>query len=318
MLTPHDILVDLIIESTSATTTKLSVSPLQQIGAFIQKFNYIYDNKLLKSFYSHKIPDNFHIPDGIIRNASKQISITVECKTGASDEDRFLEQLEFFSENQSFRKIFIKADEQNEILVVCLENIAEQIANTVKKQNLSSNIIVWSVDMETYTSGKFPAQIGTNLDDIYCIKKVCGKHLDASLNEGLDVGIPANPPTNHFLTERSGPMQVLVAEVATRLQSHVIESELDVGFFIAHMEDVYVSDRKLLEATRRAFVMIPKLGTMTENNKTILLNKKLKPEEITRRAEEIRNMDDDEFSKDYNLFKKQTRQMSMQEWMNNE
>jgi hypothetical protein len=306
-LDDHEQLVHVIIELFESTSPKIRASPLAQNG-ILRQFGYKFDTKIFKTEYK-KIyhTDNFHQPDGIIRNIPKRISITCECKSGVSDEARILEQLRFFSEDPTFEKVFLEADEQNEILIVCLEDVAEATVNIVRELKINTNIVVWSVDMEPDVS-RFLSQESPSQDERYLVKKTYGNHLDDLLDEEMESGIFVKPPTSHFLTDPYMPMPPLVAEMAERILDNVhTTAELDVDDFIANMRDVFIPNKKILKAISYVFDLIPKLGTITDDGKTILLRKlnARAIKEIQGRTEKIRKMSDSDLFSEVESHKKQ-------------
>jgi hypothetical protein len=315
LLDVHDELQHVIIELFTATWPRIKGAPVPKYGQLLHEFDYRYDFEVFKEEYDSIFrTDDFNVPDGIIRNASLNISITCECKTGVSDKDRFLKQLDFFSEDQSFKKVFQLTNQKNEILVVCLAEIALETVNLIKKLNLNTKIVVWSVDMEPNVSA-FPSQKKSTQDDTYFIRQIYGKHLDKRLNKKLETGISVPPPSNQFLTNQNTPMPQLVGEMAGRLLSNSGSPEdLDVDDFIANQKDAIIEDKKILKAIIYAFTLISKLGSITDDNKTIHLRKRLNHRqiiEILSRIEEIKKWDANRLNAEVKGLKKQTKQATM-------
>lgn len=314
-LTPHEVLTDTIIELCLSTSPKVRASAIPQNGLFLQKFDFQFDYKVFKEEYDNIFCEKCRVPDGVLQNKLKRRSITFECKSDVKYEDRFLKQLRFFSENKAFKKVF-KIGKLNEILVVCLEDISTSTINAAKKLNIDTNIVIWSVDMETYASNKFFTKQIVKRDDKFCIKKIYGEHSDTYLDAELAKGILVNPPANHFLTDNNVRTSELVAEVAERIRSVInIVEELDLQDFVKNMNDVFVSTKRIREAIILANNKIPELGQMTADGKKLIFPKKANHQKIQARIEEVKKMDKATLMRLQERLKKISKQATMYDYV---
>jgi hypothetical protein len=281
MLHPHDLLVNIIIALTSSISD--SGSPVGVNGILKKELGYQFLFSKFKEEYDVIFGDNFHPPDGFIRNTSKRISITVECKSYVDETNTALEnQLKFYSEDEKFKKTFISENEKNEILIFCLEEELDKVVGIVKTLNLKTNLIVWSAKKTE--------------NDYFLVEKKYGNHTDKELNKRMEEGIKVLPPSTIFLVSPNIPIQRLTAEIGKRLLVAIGESselKLKVDEFISKQGDITITDKKIKNAIGHLFRLVPEFGRLDSD--IIIFKKNPRIDVIRDKIETIYNLKKEEF-----------------------
>ena len=281
-LHPHDLLVNIV----AALTMPVSIpeSPIGINGILKKDLNYEFQLKKFEDEYNTIFGNNFHPPDGFLKNTSKNISITVECKSFVDEEDINLEtQLKFYSENKKFKEIFIEENEKNEILIVCFEEYFKKVLEIVKKNlELKTNIVVWAVRK--------------TLEDNFFVYKKYGNHIDDELNRKMAVGVEVSPPTGLLLISPHISSPRLTAEIGKRLLINIaLYSEIDIEEFITNQWSILVPSRRIKDAIRYLLILVPEFGKFNEDRSKIIFKKNPKINKIREKIEFISTLKKDQF-----------------------
>jgi hypothetical protein len=249
-LHPHDLLLNIVVSLTSSTST--SGSPLGENGVLKKDLDYIFELEKFEEEYFTIFGRNFNPPDGFLRNTIKNISITVECKSDLNEEESNLEdQLEFYSNSEKFKEVFILEEETNEILIVCNENCFDSVIKILEKTKKSTNVIVWVAE-------KTP-------EDRFFVQKRYGDHTDDELNKIMSKGIFTFPPLSILLISPHISNSRFIAEIGKRLLSNLYKSKIDVDDFISKQNDSVIPYQRTKKTIKSVFTLIPELGDLEED-----------------------------------------------------
>lgn len=269
----HDLLVNIVISLTTSTST--SGSPIAKNGILKKDFNYGFEIEKLGDEYEKLFGKYFHPPDGFLRNKIKQISITVECKSDLDEDDTNLDdQLLFYSQNQDFKDSFLSDGDKHEILIVCLEKAFNTIKKIVESLSNISNVVIW-VATKTH-------------QDKFIVKKEYGTHIDNELNERMEKGIITLPPISLLLISPHISTPRLIAELAKRLLSNMVQSELEIDAFIKRQRDSILPPKKLKKHIEYVITLIPEIAKI--ENESLIFKKQLNYKLILEKIEFISNL----------------------------
>lgn len=250
-LSPHDLLLNIVISLCSSVST--TGAPLGINGILKKEFNYLFEFEKFENEYDTIFGRKFHPPDGFLRNKLKKIAITVECKSGIDDdqEGKLTRQLSFYSENENFKNIFIGEDEQNELLIVCLEEIFDSLLNLIRNIQIDVNLVIWSVREVS--------------EERYNVKKRYGNHIDLELNKKMETGVLVLPPSSLILITHSISHSRLVSEIGKRILANFIHRKIEIGNFIKNQKDSIFSYLKMRKAISHFLQLTPELGKLEDN-----------------------------------------------------
>ncbi len=276
---PHDRLVNLIFKL-SYSTAEIG-SPAGVNGLLLEKHGYRFQLETYRDGYDTILGDYFHIPDGFIRNTQKRISITVECKSGIDSESSNLkDQLSFYSADQQYLEIFQVGDEENEIVVVCHQEILPEIVRIVSQDLLETNVVVWSVSKQ---------------EDSFTVQKKFGDHIDKSLDQTMKAGILELPPTSLYLINPDIPDQKLTGAIAIRLLENLVRGKIPIDEFITNQTDSIFPPKKIRRILSYVFLYINEFGKISKDGSIMNFKKRPKHDNIVKKIDFIYNLSKKDF-----------------------
>lgn len=249
-LHPHELLINIVISLTSSLST--IGAPLVVNGILKRKLNYIFKTSIIDEKNTTIFGKNFHPPDAFLKNNYKNIAITVECKSGINEDETNLdEQILFYSENDSYKDIFLSEEDTHEIIILIIPHILDQVIKIIEDLGISTNIVIWIAE-ETQ-------------EDMYFIKRRYGNHIDNDLEEIMSNGVLVNPPSNLMLISPNISHSGLISEISKRLLANAFTLEMNIDDFIARQSESIISYSKIKKVIKHVFTLIPELGELIEN-----------------------------------------------------
>jgi hypothetical protein len=239
------------------------------------------------------------IPDGLIINEHKGFLIIPECKSGISEEKdaepRIRHQVTVYSSNK-FHGILSKLVDYNgyEIVVFTFSQAVEPMIEELKALKTSDvNIIIWSLEREV------------SKDEVV-IRKVYGKHIDPELNQVMSLGVTCEPPAREFI-DPDMPEPRIAFVLGCRLLNAFGERLLKNDMTVMPSEfrkgnlDLVFSENRLRHFFRAICKLIPELCEYDRKSGNIELKRRLEPEVVSLRLNQISKMTNEEYRKKLGL-----------------